>query len=39
MMEIVEIKDETKEKIKEFSENKEREDWRECFLRTFLANH
>lgn len=39
MIEIVEIKNATEEEINKFRENEEKEDWRECFLRTFLANH
>lgn len=39
MSEIVENKDVIEKKIKEFKETEEKEDWRESFLRTFLANH
>lgn len=39
MIEIVDIKDATEEEINELKENEEKEDWKESFLRTFLANH
>lgn len=36
---IKEIEDAASEEVKEMDEKREHNDWREDFLKTFLANH